>query len=145
MSYISINLSYVIKQFILKVFLSAAEGQRPKNYLSYCSCLIFASKLTRPLSLFAILLFFLSFHYFLSPYLSIILLYMSTYQPMSTNLCLSTYNINTPTPTNLRQHTYPYQRTSTYLPTYINTPTQLWLLTNACQPTIIYLLTSTNP
>ena len=78
------------------------------------------------LSLFAFLIFHLSFYYFLSPYLSIILLYMSTYLP--------TY-VNPPTPTNLHQHTY--------LPTYLYKNT--YPPNSPCQhiPTHVYLPSST--
>ena len=105
-------------------FLSAAKGQRPKNYLSFCcwfSSWIFHLKNLCNLSLsLCIFIIFLSFCYCLSPYLSISLLYMSTYLPMSIYLHQHTYlsisrhlptydylptYVNLPTPTNLHQHT----------------------------------------
>ena len=82
---------------------------------------------------------------------------------MSTYHYLPTY-VNLPTPTNLHQHAYMYQHTyllmstyqpmSTYhhlpsylplptyinIPTYMNKPTYFCLLTNPCQPTIIFYL-----
>ena len=109
---------------ILVLFLSAAKGQRPKNYLSFCcwfsSCIFHLKNLCNLSLSLCIFIIFLSFCYCLSPYLSISLLYMSTYLPMSIYLHQHTYlsisrhlptydylptYVNLPTPTNLHQHT----------------------------------------
>ena len=61
---------------------------------------------------------------------------MSTYLHQHTHLPISTFLLtidNLPTYTNLCQPTYPYQTTSTYLPTYINILTYLWQPTNMYQ------------
>ena len=143
---------------IISLFLTATEGQRPRNYSSWCSCWIFCFKNSLNLSLslyfyyFSIFLFFLSFYCFLSPNLSIILLYMSSYLglltnlptyvylPMSTYLCLPSFiyhfiylSFYIPTLSHLHFPTYTYPLTPTYLciptyaylsmSTYINIPT----------------------
>ena len=103
-------------------FLSAAEGQRPRNYSSCCcSCWIFCFKNSRNLSLPLCIIIIFSIRR--PTYLSI-----STHLP--TYDYLPTY-VSLPTPTNLYQHTY--LPILTHLPTYVYTPTH----TNPCQPTII--------
>ena len=87
-----------------------------------------------------------SLYYFLSPYLYIILLYISTYLPMSiylfiyiniptflwlpTNLCQPTYQ-TLPTyiniPIYLYQHTYPPMSTYQHIPTHVNLPSSTYL------------------
>ena len=94
----------------------------------------------QPLSL-CIFITFLSFYYFLSPFLSIILLFMSINLPMSiylpTYLPTSTHlPIYINTPTHLYQH--PYLSISTHLPTY------LCLLANTYQPMSTYHHLPTN-
>ena len=81
-------------------------------------------------------------------YLSIILLYISTYLSMSTYLHQHTYlplttfqhkptYVNLPTPTKLHQHTY--LPISTHLSTYFNTPTYLCLLINTYKSMWTYI------
>ena len=114
------------------------HGRRPKTYELLEFLLFFIlldslfQKLTQPitLSLFAILLLFLSFYYFLSPYLSIILLYMPTYLGLPTQVYLprSTY-LGLPTQVYLPRSTYLGLSTQAYLtrPTYLGLPTQAYL------------------
>ena len=127
---------------------SAAEGQRPRNYLTCCSWIfrcIYALSTSTTL---------LPFHFsLLPPPLS---------HSLSTYLCLLT-NVY---PTCMYLHTYVYLPTSIfyinkptygYLPMYINLPSPTYLHDNTylfqhtylpsktilCQPTIIYFPTST--
>ena len=92
--------------------------------------------------IFSIFLFFLSFYCFLSPYLSIILLYLSTNLGLPIYVYLPTSNIPTYlSQTYLPLTTYPYQHNdlpiSTDLPTFVFLPTH----TNPCQPIIYHLPT----
>ena len=128
-----------------KLFLSAAEGQRPRNYLSCCSWifrLIYAlstsTSLTLPLFLSSPSLsqfpvftslsrYSLSLsHYSLSLSLSLSLLPLPTYVylPMPSYLHLLTY-INIPT--YIYQNTYLCQPTIINIPTYVNLPSYVYL------------------
>ena len=89
-----------------------------------------------PLSLYFYFFIFSFFLFCLSPYLAIIILYMSTYLGLPTYQHIPTY-VNLPTPTNIP--TFLYQHT--YLGTHVFLPTH----TNPCLLTIIYLPTCTNP
>ena len=135
-------------------FLSAAEGQRPRNYSSCCSsCWIFCFKNSRDLSLslFAFLLFFQYFYFFFlfiifyhHIYNSIKYEYLPTYVYLPTftylqqhtylsiSTHLPTYDIlptyvNLPTPTNLHQHTYLPMSTYQHIPTHVNLPSSTYL------------------
>ena len=121
-------------------FLSAAEGQRPRNDFSCCSCslifcLIYAlstSTTLTPPSVFSLSL--------LPPPLSLLLLSLLSFYsllPMSIYLCLLSYVYLTCS----------YLPTYVYLPTYINIPAYLYQYiylcphTTVCQPTILCLST----
>ena len=127
-----------LQYLLVPMLLSAAEGQRPRNYLSCCSCWIFVSKThatSHSLSLFFhfyIFSFFLIFSITISIYRSIKYVYqfMPTYlsQITYTYLSMSTY-LHLPIYVYLSTSTYlpiyVYLSTSTYLPTYINILTYL--------------------
>ena len=111
------------KSFSCFVLLSAAEGQRSRNYLSCCCCifcLIYA--LSTPTTVLH------------SHALSLRLIF---YLPMSTYLHPPTY-IHLPTSSYLHPPTYIHLPTSTYLhpPTFIHLPTSTYV------PTSIYLFLS---
>ena len=101
-----------------KAYCGFVCGRRPKTY-ELLELLLFLDfsfqKLTQPLSLsfFVFLIFIHSFYYFLSPYLSIIRLYMSTYLGLPAYLHQHSY-LGLPT---LGLPTYSYLSMSTYLPT----------------------------
>ena len=107
------------------LLLSAAKGQRPRELLKLLFLLLLLDflfqKLTQPLSL--------HFYYFLSPYLSIILLYVPTYigLPMNVYLPLPTAYLSKSTylhqPTYLPISTYSPLTTYQHIPTYVNLPT----------------------
>ena len=136
-----------------KAYCGFVCGRRPKTYeLLELLLLLFLDfsfqKLTQPLSLsfFVFLIFIHSFYYFLSPYLSIIRLYMSTYLGLPAYLHQHSYlglPACLPTSTFLPRPTYlgPTYLGPTYLllPIYVYLPTYIHLLIYVCLPTLTYL------
>ena len=117
------------------LFLSAAEGQRPRNYLSCCSC--YSSWIFHLMYALSTSITLLPLHFSLS--LRHTSLFLTPPSPsLSTHLCLST-NVYLPVSTYLHQHTY--LSISTHLPIYFNTPTYLYQHTYQCMSTYHHLPT----
>ena len=127
-----------------KLFLSAAEGQRPRNYLSCCSWifrLIYAlstsTSLTLPLFLSSPSLS--QFPVFTSLSLATPCLSLTT---PCLSPSLSHYSLSLPMSIYLCLLTCIYLLTSTYLPIYIKTPTYVNLPSSTYLPMSTYLLMS---